>query len=322
MLDTKDRRILAALDRDAQITFKALGKQAGMSQESARYRFERLRATGIISRCITYLNFTRLGYFGYCVYCRFATNIHEEKQRFLTALQDNRRIYWVAEFGGRFDLAFAFLAKTPLEFDAALRALLSKHPGTVADITLVTKLDPHKYDRTYLLRAAARRGSPTPAGTTGDETLTAQERGIIKLLTQDARIPKAEIARRLRMPLSTVAYMVKALARRGILGGSTIVAQPSKFGYLAFQLNIRMPEADDDAWRKLLSYCESKPNIIFAIRTLGPWNAEILYEIESAHRMQEHIIELRTLLSDAIRDVELLNIFEDYRKLSHYPFED
>lgn len=322
MLDMKDRRILVALDRDAQLTFKELGKRAGIAQESARYRYERLVANGTISRCITYLNFTRLGYFGYCVYCRFATNIDREKQRFLAALQDNRRIYWVAEFGGRFDLAFAFLAKTPLEFDTALRALLSKHPGIVTDITLVTKLDPHKYDRTYLLRSATRRSPSTTIDVTGDETLSAQERRIIKLLTQDARIPKAEIARRLCTPLSTIAYIVKGLARRGILGGSTIVAQPPKFGYLAFQLNVRMPEADDSAWRKLISYCESKPNIIFAIRTLGPWNAEILYEIESAHRMQEHIVELRTLLSDTIRDVELLNIFEDYRKLSHYPFED
>lgn len=37
--------------------------------------------------------------------------------------------------------------------------------------------------------------------------------------------------------------------------------------------------------------------------------------------MQELIIDLRNKFSDVIKDIELINFFEDYIKLNHYPFK-
>ena len=146
------------------------------------------------------------------------------------------------------------------------------------------------------------------------------ERRIIRILTKDARVSSTHLARELGMPVSTVIYRIKRLKERGVIGGSTIVLHTRAFGFQSFQLNVTLQHVTEKEIRRLLSYCGQHPHIIFAIRTLGPWNLEIIYEVPDAPRMQACIMDLRRGFKDTIKDLELLNIFEDYIKLDHYPF--
>ena len=96
---------------------------------------------------------------------------------------------------------------------------------------------------------------------------------------------------------------------------------PTSFNYQAFQLNITTQNISNENLKKLFFYCENHPNIVLAIKVLGDWNIELIYEVENAKKMQEYIIDLRNRFADTIKDVELINFFEDYIKLDHYPFK-
>ena len=110
------------------------------------------------------------------------------------------------------------------------------------------------------------------------------------------------------------------MIKEEIVGGFTILLQPNSFGYQSFQVNIVTQNINKEILKKFLFYCKAHPNIIFLIKVLGDWNIELIYEVENSKKMQENLIELRDRFSNIIKEIELLNLFEDYIKLDHYPF--
>lgn len=318
MLDTKDKKLLYELDLNARLSIRQLSKKVGLSQEATRYRINRLQEKKIILGFVTYLNFIKLGYFGYSIYCRYSTINEEKKQELKNFLKRHEQVYWIAEYGGRFDLSFSVFAKNPIEFDEILNSILSKYSNFLSDIKLITKLDPYKYPRDYL---SNNKEIIINKINQRIYSLNKIEKEVLKELAINARITSAEIARKLNKPLSTIIYTINKLENNQIIGGYTPIIDPTSYGYQAFQLNITTQNITQDKLKKIFEYCQDHQNIILAIKVLGEWNIEIVYEVENAKKMQEYIINLRTKFSDVIKDIELLNFFEDYIKLNHYPFK-
>ena len=320
MLDVKDKKLVYGLDLNSRLSIRQLSKRIGLSQEATRYRLNRLKEKGIITNFVTYLNFTKLGYFGYCVYCRYNNITEQKKNEIKNYLKSNEHIYWIAEFGGKIDLAFSILAKTPLEFDKTLSPIMNKYSKYLADIRLIVKLEPHKYSRKYLSKP---NDIPKEKKIeSSNYQLSKTERKILSKITTNARISSAAISDKMGIPLSTVIYSIKKMIKEDIIGGFTILLQPNTFGYQSFQVNIVTQNINEEKLKNLLFYCKTHPNVIFFIKVLGDWNIELIYEVENIKKMQENLIELRSQFSDIIKDVELVNLFEDYIKLNHYPFKD
>ncbi len=318
-LDKKDRKLLYELDLNARLSIRQLARKIGLSQEAARYRISRLVEKKVILGFVTYLNFRKLGYFGYCVYCRYFNTTEEKKQEIKQYLKQEQKIYWVAEYGGKFDLSFSIFAKTPLEFDEILTSILNKYSNFLTDIILITKLDPHKYSRKYLVEE--KKVLKQEKIDENQYKLNDIEKQVLKHLSTNARISSADIARKINRPLSTVIYTIKKLEKNKIIGGYIALIDPTSFNYQAFQLNITTQNISNENIKKIFAYCENHPNIVLAIKVLGNWNIELIYEVENAKKMQEHIIDLRNRFADIVKDVELINFFEDYIKLDHYPFK-
>ena len=318
-LDKKDRKLLYELDLNARLSIRQLARKIGLSQEATRYRINRLVEKKVIIGFITYLNFRKLGYFGYCVYCRYS-NINEEKKKEIKQyLKQQENIYWIAEYGGKFDLSFSIFAKTPLEFDEILTSIFNAYSNFLTGITLITKLDPHKYPRDYLIEK--KQLFKHEKIDEEQYLLNKIEKQVLKYLTNNARVSSADIARNIKRPLSTVIYTIKKLEKNKIIGGYTVLIDPTSFNYQAFQLNVITQNISNKNLKTLFSYCENHPRIVLAIKVLGDWNIELIYELENAKKMQESIIDLRNRFADIIKDVELINFFEDYIKLDHYPFK-
>ena len=317
MLNKKDAQLIYELDLNARLSVNQLAKKIGMSQEATRYRIHRLQDRKVILGFVPYLHFVKLGYFGYCVYCRYAHITEQKKEEIKQYLKHHDHIYWIAEYGGRFDLSFSILAQSPLEFDGILQLILNKYSHYLTDVTLITKLEPHKYPRRYLI---GKKQVYKQEKIGGSYVLKPLEQHVLKKLTTNARLTAAEIAHDLKRPLSTVIYTIKKLIREKIIGGFTVLLDPTAIGFQAYQLNIVTQNITDEKLKKLFTYCYDHPHIVLAIKVLGDWNIELVYEVENAKKMQACLIDLRNMFSDIIKDAELINFFEDYIKLNHYPF--
>ncbi|MEK6898850.1 MAG: Lrp/AsnC family transcriptional regulator [Nanoarchaeota archaeon] len=320
MLDKKDLKILYELDKDSRLTFSQLGRKVGLGKEATRYRVNRLVENKVIRKFATYLNFTRLGYLGYSVYCKYNSITDLRKEELKRYLQNHESVYWISELGGRFDLAFSLFAKDPLDFDRVLKNIINKYHSFLADITFIIKLEPHKYNRKYLIKLQPPADDEVVPAILGAYTPSLIEKKVLQSLTKNSRVTAADIADSINSPLSTVLYTIRKLVKNEIIAGSTIVPDVSLLGLESFQINISTSSSTSDEMASFFSYCKDHLNIIFAIKVLGSWNLELIYEIENAKLLQAAIAEIRSRFGHLIKDIEILNVFDDCLKLDHYPF--
>jgi Lrp/AsnC family transcriptional regulator for asnA, asnC and gidA len=100
---------------------------------------------------------------------------------------------------------------------------------------------------------------------------------IIKRMTQDARVSFRKIAKELGVSPDTVISRYKALQKKGVIRGSTVVLNPKKIGYkgmAAFMVdtsptNIIGTESNQKTASSLVEKVIKMPDIILATKTVG-----------------------------------------------------
>lgn len=321
-LDIKDRKTLYEIDLNARLGTSELGKKVGISQEAVHYRLKRLEEKGIISGYITLLNFSKLGYTGYGVYARFQNVTKEHKLKIMGELKQHDHTYWIAEFGGKYDIAFAIMAKNVIHFNELFTALATKYNEVLKDFTVAIRIELVQSPREYLIENPKQsKKLPIFGKYIESQKIDEVDELILKTIAEDARISILELAKKIKVPPSTVNIRLKKLEKSEIIQGYAAKIHCQEFGYQSFQLFISAHNLTNERKKKLLAYCNIHPNILFYIETVGKWNFEIIYEVENQKRLQDLLIEIRTLFSDIILDVESIVLFNHYVKYNQYPFK-
>ncbi|MFC1753399.1 Lrp/AsnC family transcriptional regulator [Thermoproteota archaeon] len=319
-LDIKDRKLLYEIDLNARLGTSLLGKRIGLSQEGTFYRLQRLEKQSIISGYMTLLNFGKIGYTGYGVYARFQNVTKEQKKQIFEELKKHNHIYWIAEFGGKFDLAFAIMAKNIIHFNEMFTELSTKYNDKLKDMTISIRVELIQFPRDYLIdKKITTEKTPRFGKYIESEKLDKTDELILREITNSARISILELSKKVNKPASTVSGRIKQLEKKEIIQGYSTQIHCQEFGYQSYQLFISTHNLTKEKKRKLSAYCQSHPNIIFYIETVGKWNFEIIYEIEGQKELQDLIIDIRTKFSDIIMDVESIVLFNHYVKYNQYP---
>src|SRR3989338_1011803 len=319
-LDKKDRKLLYEVDLNARAGTSELGKRIGLSQEGAFYRLQRLEKRGIIAKYMILLNFAKLGYTGFGIYARFQNVTKEEKAKVIEELKVHHHIYWLWGVGGKIDVAFALMAKNVIHFNEMFTEIASKYVQVLKDLTVSIRVELVQFPREYLIKKETHPGkSPRFGGFIESEQLKKVDELLLKEIANNARLSVLELAKRVQKPASTVGGRLKQLETKGIIQGYSAQIRCQEFGYQSYQLFIKAHNLTKQNKRRLLAYCQAHANIIFYIETVGEWNFELIYEIESQKQLQDLIIELRTKFSDLIKDVESIVVFDHYVKYNQYP---
>lgn len=319
-LDLKDKKLLYEIDLNARLGTSALGKRIGLSQEGVHYRLKRLEQRRIVTGYMTLLNFAKVGYTGYAVYARFHAVTTGDKHRIIAELRSHDHIYWIAEFGGKYDLAFGVMARNIVHFNEIYTGLSTKYNDVMKDFTVAIRVELQQFPRTYLLgEKRMQEHAPMFGRYIESEEIDQTDAAILQILAGDARISLLELAKRISCPASTVHARVRQLEKRGIIQGYSTHIHCQEFGYQSFQLFLTAHNLTKERKRALRSYCQTNPNILFYIETVGKWNFEVIYEVENQRMFQELLIEFRTRFADVILDVESIVIFDHYVKYNQYP---
>src|SRR5262245_27344486 len=138
-LDVRDRKLLHWIDLNARLGTSALGRKIGISQEGSYYRLQRLERLKIITGYMTFLNFSKIGYTGHAVYARFQNVTRTGKSRIVSELARHSHIYWIAEFGGKYDIAFGIIAKDIVHFNELFTEISTKYSEFLKDFTVAIR---------------------------------------------------------------------------------------------------------------------------------------------------------------------------------------
>lgn len=318
-LGSLDRKILFHLDVDGSSGLKAIAKKAHASPEVVRYHLARLQEGGVIRRFMALVNFSELGFAGYGVFCSLKSG--QQGPRWLDYLKLHPRIYWLSDFGGAFDLAFAIVASDPFEFYSIFNEIKEKAGSSAGGWKVAVRMRLVQFPRFYLLpESSTGRRTPYFGQMMHKKKLSAQDFAILKALSQDGRAETVRLSKKTGIPASTVAFRLKKLASEGILQGISPQMSCQQYGYQCYQLFLEADDLDGEKRKALFSYAQSNPNIIFFIETLGDWNFELIYEVSGQRSIQQQAKALRAAFP-WIQKIETGLIFDHNVKYDQFPFD-
>lgn len=321
-IDIKDKKLLYEIELNARLGTSILGNKIGLSQEGVYYRLNRLEKKGLITGYRTFLNFGKIGYTGYAVYCRFQNVTKKQKEKIIEELKQHDHIYWIAGFIGKFDFAFALMAKNIVYFNDMFTEISTKYNDMLKDFTIAIRVEFIQFPRHYLIPIKSPHKQKSRfSGFVEFVNIDNLDKMIIKEITLNARISVLELAKRINHPASTVQFRLKELEREKIIQGYGALVHCEKYGYQSYQLFINTRNITKERKKHLLAYCQTHPNIIFYIETVGRWNFEIIYELENQKKFQELLIELRSKFADIIFDTEIIILSDHYVKYNQYPLQ-
>ncbi len=309
-LDLIDKKILTELDKNCRIPNSILAKKVNKSREAIKYRIQQLQNKGIIEKFITSINPNKLGYYMFKVYLKLE-NIPEEKEKFFQELKQNKDIYWMGISDGVFDCVFAILSKDTADYYEKINFLLSKWKHLIISKTLGTMVDTRQYNKKFFTNEEGQ--VVIFGGSVVKNEVDDLDSRILDVLANDARIPIAELARKVKSSIDIVRARIKKLEEKGIILGYRIAVDLNKLGLEFFKAIIYLKSLSPKDERSLFEWMRQQPNSLYYIRSLAPWEVEFEFAVENYQKFNKIINDLRKEFAHVIRNHEhLIMIYETW----------
>lgn len=303
-LDVTDRKILSELDKNCRIPNSILAKKVNKSREAVKYRIQQLQKNGIIKGFITSINPNKLGFYMFKVYLKLE-NIPEEREKFFQALENNKDIYWLGISDGAFDCVFAVLSRTIPEYFAKINDLLSQWKHLIVNKILGTMVDTRQYNKKFFMKETDGK-YVIFGGDIASYEIDNIDRKILNILANDARIPLAELARKVRSTIEIVRRRIRKLEEKGIILGYRIDVDLNKLGLEFFKAIIYFKTLSKKDEETLFEWMRTHPYSLYYIRSIAPWEAEFEFAVENYQQFNQIINSLRKKFPHVIRNHEHL----------------
>lgn len=310
-LDLTDKRILSELDKNCRTPNSLLAKKVGKSREAVKYRIQQLVEKGVIEKFQATINPSKLGNLVFKVYLKLE-NIPGEKEKFFEELKANKNVYWLGISDGAFDCVFAMISKNVHSFYGEVNFLLSRWQHIIVSKYLGTMVDTTAYNKKFFL--GETEGIPkVVAGQFADNKIDGLDTKILSIFANDARIPLAELSRKVGSTIEIVRGRIWRMEENGIIQGYRIAVNLNKLGLEFFKAILYFKSLSEKDEKSLYEWMRVHPNSLYYIRSLAPWEAEFEFAVENYQHFNSIINELREKFSHVLRNSEhLIMIYETW----------
>ena len=144
-IDEIDVKILKTLLNDARTPFSEIGKESGLSSNSIRLRFERLKKTGIINGLITQVNPKSLGR-DYIAFVFVQTRVSEIQEIF-EFIKNTPNILFTTKLMGRYNILIVVALAAVNDIDRVIKYVKGNQQVMNVDFCIagnVVKVDYHQ----------------------------------------------------------------------------------------------------------------------------------------------------------------------------------
>ncbi len=313
-IDLKDKKILYELDVNSRQPNSKIAKKVGLSKQVVGFRIKRLVKEKIISSFHTVIDISKLGFAVHKNFLRLQNLDREKEGELIDYLKNNPNVVWIASCDGKFDLAFGTWARDMEYLDRTLKKLDSKFGEYIAERQIATIIRGFYFIRDYLInkKKVTHRESffgavPTPAKIDDIDWKVLLELG------KNARTTAVEIANKIKISADSVSSRIKKLENSGVVKHYNIVPNESKYPYQHYKILIGLRNVSEEREKSLIEYCRINPNIVYIVKSLGPWEFEIDMEVENAEQFREIMMDIKTKFKDIIKDYSALHIYQVHK---------
>jgi len=318
-LDKLDRKILFELDLNSRIPTTSLAKKLKVSREVVDYRIKRLIENKCIRSLYTHIHSEKLGYTSYRVYFKIKGMDAEQEGRMIGHFCKHNKVFWVMSCNGSYDLIVQLTERDVYKLNTILQEFLQKYDSYFIskDITIITRL--YDFKKAFLNVKAQESIEPQLYGVEkGYLKVDEKDNEILKLMSNNARIPVTEIAKKLNITSSAIIYRIKELEKKKIITGYSCTINTPRLGLSYSKVLLSLHLGNKNKLNELHQYCLQHKNVIRVAYCIGHWDFELDVMTERSKHFHQFLKELKDRFSDLIRDVESVNITQSY-KFDHFP---
>jgi len=313
-LDLKDRKILFELDQNSKQSYSEIAKKVGLSKETCIYRINKLLSEKVITNFSTLIGLGNLGLFSHKLYFQLHGLTQEKKEQIIKDLQKNKKINWIAECSGEFDLIVAILCKNIKEFDDEKSQILQKFSQYIQNYSVGIMSETHIYQRDYLLDKSSQKevyliGKPSPI------KIDEKDKKILKLLSSNSRIQTLEISEKTKLNVKTIISRMKKLEKENIIQSYKIFLDLNKIDYKFYKAFISINKMDKDKFKEFLSFCNLNKNIIHLVENVGSWELEPEFEVENEDQLYNIINQIKNQFPEFIKGIKTIKIQKEHKAI-------
>lgn len=317
-MDKKDKILLYELSKNARATYSQLAKASHCSQETARYRINRLVKDNIIKNFMIITNTKILGYSIYQIFLKLQNVRESDKKEIVDNLNENNNIAWVALFEGNYDIGFIVVVKDQIELQKITESLYQNFNNKIIQKTISLLLEGEFFPRDYLLynkRPLSKIASYKDINQ--KINLDEIDKKICLLISNNARASLVEIGEKIKLSADAIAIRLKKLNNRGFITGYTIDINQQMLNQIHYKILLHLSNLSSNKIKSLLNFIHENIRVTAIMKTLASWDYEVDLEVESPFQLKDFTMEITTQFSDIIRDYEILQI-TDMPKYSFY----
>ena len=319
-LDSKDRKILYELDKDARQTNSEIGRKVRLSKEVVKYRIDRMVERGPIVRFYTLTNYFKLGISKYKLYLWFRVVDKERIEEIGHYFKSSKKTEWVVTVTGRWDMIIGFLVRNINEFDEQVQQMMNRFSANIQEKAMTTTLYLAHHLREYLSDSGTVERKGIIYHTSADEQASVDDTDIeiLRILTNNGRMPVTEIAARLKTTAKIVQYRMRRMEKENIILAYKVHLDPKRMGNIFCKAIIYLTSSTKERLSEFVIYCSSLEDAVWPQRVMGTWDFELDFELESYDKFQGIIFDLKEKFSDIIRDYEFCIMSKEF-KLDFFP---
>jgi DNA-binding Lrp family transcriptional regulator len=325
-LDAIDRKILCTLEYNGRLSTTAVAKSLKLSREMVDYRIRQMHKRGVLTGYTTLVDVKRLGHIKHIIYLRLHDFTKEKEEELVEKFKSHKNITWVASCGGGWDMGLLVSSSNMEEFSNVFSHITSSCKQHLGDYLILGEIKEDNtakglLDESFKPKIIDREGIAFQRAfqekKPGKEMIKLKpvEKEVLKTLIEEPLISMTDLAAKTGVSVPTAKDVVACLIKEGIVFGFMPMLSFSKLGYHWHMTFLRFNECSQADERKLIEYFHQHPNILWYIKTVGPWNMTISVFAKDATHYREILNGLRKEFASVIKDYDSVMIFNQHKYL-------
>ena len=321
ILSIKDRKILKELFDNGRLPYSVIAKRVGLSKEVVNYRVKKILKQKILIGFNTVIDINKLGWQSYFVYIRLKNIDVDIEEKIINFMTKHPNVAQVLKCLGNYDLVLKIFVKDYVDANNLMK-----------NIELKFKIHVEKYLIDFIEQEILipvpflyapfkiKEYNRIPKKDTTKVSVLLTDLQILKLLSNNSRLPVTDIAKQLNMSRELARHHVKKLEKNKLIlkyrpsarSGSKAV------GYSWYLVMLKLNELNENRYKKLQFYIINNQNMTYYYKSVG--SHDILFEIrlKTSDEFNSVIMDIRSILKNDLKSHELTIILKEY-KYTYFP---
>ncbi len=316
ILSPVEARIVAALELNADRSAAEVARLARTTAPIVYRTVERLKRRGVIAGMTAVIDLAQIGLIEFGLNLTLAPRDPSIKTRLIQTLQKNAHVSWIAEVGGEFDLMCNIVAESPHAAQRIIEVMLEKFSDCILRRQICSRSLRIRYPRWFLGLTRGAEPRFISGGALAAQKIDQTDREILSILSTMTFESFRDLARQVRIPLSTFLRRVHALRERNIVLGFGYRFDLSGLEALQFRTLLTVRTVNKEIRERLHAIAARERAIKMIVECLGSWDFELEIDQPKGDDVKRITSMLHHELHGSLTSVALIPIFRHLRYIS------